>query len=69
MCSDKICCCICESQIELFKHPINTIYKGSISESTNMYVCIVKTKLGNNYEGFISENEHGLCELFSPRPI
>lgn len=58
------CCCNCENQIELFKHPWNQINKGGISESTKMFVCLVQHNIDYNFKGIIFEYEHSYCELY-----
>jgi len=60
---DGDCCCNCKNQIELFKHPWNSINKGKVSESTGMYVCIVEHICSDNNKGMIFEQQHGMCEL------
>ena len=67
-CLGKECCCNCKNQIELFKHPYNTLYKGSILDSADLYACIVPFDMDNNkQEGFIFEDKHGECELYVRR--
>ena len=61
------CCCNCRYQIELFKHPGNKTYKGSIMESTGMYVCIGGLDLGGSQKGTLFEDKHGYCELYKPK--
>jgi len=63
-CNEKQCCCKCDNQTELVKHPGNIVYKGSISESTNMYACVIY--LGEEKIGILYEKKHGECELFTP---
>ena len=61
------CCCNCKSQIELFKHPWNTINKGNIKESTGMYACILQHDCDGTNTGIIFEKKHGYCELHLPK--
>jgi len=49
------CCCNCQNQLELFKHPWNKINKGRVTESTNMYACIVAHDIDNLHTGIIFE--------------
>lgn len=60
---DGRCCCNCKFHVELFKHPWNKINKGSISESTGMYACIVQLDISDEHKGIIFEKDHGMCEL------
>lgn len=57
------CCCNCQNQIELFKHPCNKKNKGKISETTGMYACIVQIEITGDKKGILLENKHGFCEL------
>lgn len=66
-CYNGRCCCNCKNQIELFKHPWNKVHKGSVTESTGMYACIVQLDCDNEYKGIISEDKHGMCELYISR--
>ncbi len=59
------CCCNCKNHIELFKHPWNDSNKGSVSESTKMFACIVEHDVDNNHKGILFEFEHGYCELYA----
>jgi len=58
-----LCCCNCKNQIELFKHPWNTINKGPCSESTNFYVCILQHNINKDNRGTLFEFKHGFCEM------
>jgi hypothetical protein len=66
---DGACCCNCDFQLTLTKHPWNKSkkFKGNIDEVTGLYVCV------NGYVGFgdktgpISDRVHGICELHTPR--
>lgn len=60
---DGKCCCNCNHQIELFKHPGNIINKGAISESTNMYACLVLGKMEKIRTGVVFEQKHSVCEM------
>lgn len=61
-----MCCCQCKNQIELFKHPQNVKFKGSIMDTTGLYACIVKMDVEHTQEGIISETKHGACEFYEP---
>lgn len=61
------CCCTCKNQIELFKHPWNKINKGTCSDTTNMYACIVAHDIEKTNTAIIFENKHGSCELYQPK--
>ena len=62
------CCCNCKQQLELFKHPWNEgKYKGSISDSTKLYVCTTFHAQDKNYKGVLSDREHGMCECHISR--
>lgn len=52
------CCCNCKYHIELFNHPWNEKYRGSINESTSMYACIVFLE-----KAILKERKHGICEF------
>jgi hypothetical protein len=59
------CCCNCEHQLELFKHPLNKgKLKGRILESTKLFCCTVCHKMDKSYKGIIFDNEHGSCEMW-----
>jgi hypothetical protein len=66
-CNNDECCCICKNQIELFKHPWNKINKGSVTDSTNMYVCIVEHNIDKTNKGILFEKKHSSCELHQPK--
>ena len=61
------CCCSCKNLIELFKHPLNKIHKGSILESTNLYACTLSLDCDNKQEGILFEQQHGFCEMYYPK--
>lgn len=61
---DGSCCCNCRYQIELFKHPWNGINKGSVTESTDMFACMVQFDSSKEYKATIFENKHGFCEMY-----
>ena len=61
------CCCNCNNQIELFKHPCNKVHKGSVLESTGMYACITILDEKDKYKGILDESNHGMCEMHTPR--
>lgn len=61
------CCCMCRHQIELGKHPWNSgIFKGKISDIF-LWACAVFHAIDNNYTGYVSDREHGCCEMFAMR--
>lgn len=64
---EGMCCCGCKYQLELFKHPWNKENKGSISESTGMFVCTIFHNMDNSYKGIIYETGHGMCEMHDKR--
>lgn len=55
------CCCNCDNQIELFRHPGNKYprYEGSILNSCDLFVCMAFGK----HKGVIFEDKHGCCEM------
>ncbi len=58
---DGSCCCNCENQLELRKHPWNKDFgKGSISEGCG-FVCIAFAS--EERSAIFSETKHGMCEL------
>jgi len=57
------CCCNCMNQITLYKHPWNTINKGSTSEESGLYACISRHACDDNRKGEVYESKHGCCEL------
>jgi hypothetical protein len=61
------CCCNCRNQLELMKHPWNKQFQGSVTESTEMYVCTVQHIMDKDYKGTILEKKHGMCELHIPK--
>ena len=58
------CCCNCENQIKLKKHPWNKIYQGSMSEDSGLYACIAEHDMDDKREGTIFESKHGFCEFY-----
>lgn len=55
------CCCNCENQVNIHKHPSNnTIGKGPMSEIMG-YGC---TMFSDNI--VFSESKHGICEEHAP---
>ena len=57
------CCCNCQSQIKLTKHPWNKYFgKGPISEFCG-FACIVKMDFDQGQVGTFYDKEHGFCEL------
>lgn len=66
---DGSCCCNCQYQIELFKHPWNKINSGTVSETTNMYACVAEHISEKNYQGTIFEKKHGMCEMHEARNL
>jgi len=68
----KECCENCELLLELYKHPRNNNerFKGSIGETTNLYACILYSKLkGSRGEANILEENmlNGICECYTPK--
>jgi len=61
------CCCNCNNQIELRKHPGNNDFgKGSIMEKCG-YVCVAKFDMDENYKtGIFFDSVHGMCEMWQP---
>ena len=57
----------CKFLIELYRHPQNKVFSGSVTEKANLYACIVALDKEAEYEGFIFENNQGICELFKKR--
>lgn len=60
--SDR-CCCNCQNQIALYKHPWNDINKGACNEPAGLYACVVEHDMDKNYKGIVFEYQHGCCEL------
>ena len=65
------CCRNCKLLLELYKHPCNKSkkFKGNINETTNLYACIIYSKLkGSRGEAIIFEENmlSGLCECYAP---
>ena len=58
------CCCNCQFQIDIHKHPYNSTHKGSISESTGLYACTAFKDLYGEDNVILFENMHGFCELY-----
>ena len=58
------CCCNCENQLKLMKHPWNKEFgKGSITEQCG-YVCVMKFgDNSNSGEAVYFDFEHGMCEM------
>jgi len=61
------CCCNCTGLVKLFKHPWNTINKGSIMDAAGLYACVRQFDEVNRYEGVVFEFEHGFCEMYERR--
>lgn len=61
------CCSNCKNLIELYKHPTNDQYRGSVSETTGLFACIVHHNTLNNRMGMVFEQNMGQplaqCEL------
>lgn len=62
------CCCNCQMQRKLMKHPANKdIGKGPISEEMG-YVCITPFDDGSNLgKAIFFDGEHGMCEMHVPK--
>ena len=60
----KGCCCECEYQHHLFKHPWNKneFTNGSITDQMG-FVCLVPFSRG----AIFSDREHGFCEEYKQR--
>jgi len=59
----KGCCCKCEYNIPLMKHPINlNIGKGNMSEIMG-FACIGFFSVNERIAHFF-DKEHGMCELY-----
>lgn len=59
---DGSCCCNCEFQKKVNKHPKNSEpFKGSISEPLG-YVCTVSIGASSG-EFIFFDTKHGMCEL------
>ena len=57
------CCCKCEYNIALMKHPLNTNEgKGKMSDLFG-YACIGFHSVGERVAHYF-DKEHGMCELF-----
>lgn len=70
----KECCENCELLLELYKHPCNEseMFKGSVGDKTNLYVCTLFSKLKESYgEGCVFEENMlgGLCECYTPKRL
>jgi hypothetical protein len=62
----KGCCCKCEYNIPLMKHPMNLdIGKGRMSEKMG-YACIGFFSVNERIATFF-DKEHGMCELFKQK--
>ncbi len=66
-CTKEECCCRCEFQIELRKHPSNQILggaKGSVLTCLG-WVCVSpELQLPNKRIGVFFDTQHSLCETF-----
>lgn len=60
------CCCTCVHHLKVNKHPwnINPLYKGSVLEMTNLWVCIVGNIEYDENSITIHDYKHGCCELY-----
>lgn len=57
------CCCNCQNQKRLMKHPWNNVVgKGQCTEQMG-FVCVLPDELEENHEYIYFESEHGYCEL------
>lgn len=62
------CCCTCDHQRKLTKHPSNTEFgKGPMNEFCG-YVCTMWFNDGSN-EGHATyfDGQHGICEMWTGR--
>ena len=63
---DGSCCCNCQHQLNLFKHPWNKeVGQGSINEQMG-YVCTAFDEMDNSKQAIFFEHKHGMCELHKP---
>ena len=60
------CCCNCQYQTTLFKHPWNKgKLKGSMKEVSGLYSCNVIFLMGNKHGGAVLfDRKHGMCEMY-----
>ena len=62
------CCCTCEHQMMLMKHPFNKgVGKGSITEIFG-WVCKLPSLFGKDQGVFFSK-KHGLCDGWEKKKI
>lgn len=67
------CCCNCQNQIKLFKHPMNgsspidnlKFGAGSITDQCG-WVCM-NPEIGEGKSGIYFDHEHGMCECWEKR--
>ena len=65
-CKNKKCCCNCDYQLTLTKHPENKSFgKGSISEGCG-WACLALFG-ENNYRAVFGDTEHSSCEMYKRR--
>lgn len=64
------CCCNCDNQKQLMKHPGNVSEwaRGKMSESFG-YVCMMQFEDGSNEgEAYFFDAKHDICEFHNPKP-
>ena len=68
----KGCCCECDNQVTIFRHPLSPHgYKGSVMESNGKYLCLApELSIGEPVRGgFVFSKKHGMCEMFHQKTI
>jgi len=55
------CCCECEHQLKIH------VCRCGHCPTTEGYVCIVRHSIDHDYHCIYKTDEHGICELFTPR--
>jgi len=60
------CCCNCNNQIKLFKHPGNAgVFEGSILEESGYCACeALFLEDDNENKAIAFDSQHGMCELY-----
>lgn len=61
------CCCNCQHQIILLKHPWNNgELKGNMDEETGLYACNVLFTgvLEKSQKAILFDRKHGECEMY-----
>ena len=62
----KGCCCACEHQYKVYKHPSNEneYAKGSVLEIMG-WICLIRGDKG----GTFMDREHSMCEEYTPKDM